>query len=89
MEKIINYKLSKFSKLADKNKNFIENIKFLERKKYIKSEINKNQSLKIIFLDNFKKHINGKRIKKENSTKILCEYDFRKILKKRCIKCLG
>lgn len=79
MEKIINYTNKEIVALAEKHDQLINNIRRLEKKKYLRSQINSNQSFKIILLSDF--FMNEKVITKKGLTKVLSQCYLNKKMK--------
>lgn len=79
MEKIIHYTNKEIIALAEKYDQLINNIRRLEKKNYLKSQINTNQSFKIILLGDF--FMNEKIATKKDLTTILTQSYLNKKMK--------
>ena len=79
MGKIIHYTNKEIIALAENCDQLINNIRKLEKKNYLKSQINSNQSFKIILLSDF--FMNEKVTTKKDLTKVLSKSYLNKKMK--------
>lgn len=79
MEKIIHYTNKEIIALAEKHDQLINNLRRLEKKNYLKSQITSNQSFKIILLSDF--FMNEKVTTKKDLTKVLSQSYLNKKMK--------